>query len=470
MYPVKSYQMEALDKKYLSELEEIKTKIQASAHLEKYLDEEEDDDYKTLVAEIEPEIQELYLRVANDNPLQLESFEKVLLDDEYEGLYIPKVVGYSVLRGAVDSNTKYRQPQDHFREILVDIANSANFEMIKQRIGQSVQVGFALSSDIWITNLVESINNKRVRSFLESQKSDHLRVPANRALVFKKYQKQFESLNFLSTDFPKTTGELKSNYHSLRAFLLYRIRGEYNNESLHKHLLTFISNDAISNHDEYLETMMIIGMYYGLNVAEQKEYSKQLAKLNGDATALKNAFFEKLSAFRKEGILVTAESDMCMAKLVHAAKVGGNLEEYYTLMELLHSNGYVHENSIEAVRKYHDQHEGLSEENENLRSTIFTNFTGFLDNLDTDSYAEYFQVTKTFILYINIFSNQKFNQDVKDLSLRYIKRLIKAYTDKRGRDYQDIKKFVKTTFIDLNFMKPKELVELFKTKRKKKEV
>ena len=59
---------------------------------------------------------------------------------------------------------------------------------------------------------------------------------------------------------------------------------------------------------------------------------------------------------------------------------------------------------------------------------------------------------------------------MKDLSLRYIKRLIKAYTDKRGRDYQDIKKFVKTTFIDLNFMKPKELVELFKTKRKKKEV
>jgi len=266
--------MEALDKKYLSELEAIKTKIQASENLEKYLDEEEDDDYKALAAEIEPEIQELYLRVANDNPLQLESFEKELLDDGYEGLYLPKVVGYSVLRGAVDANVKYRHPQDHFREILIDIANSANFEMIKQRIGQSVQIGFALSSDIWITNLVESISNKRVRGFLESQKSDHLRVAANRAIAF---------------------------------------------------------------------------------------------------------------------------------------------------------------------------------------------------NLDTDSYAEYFQITKTFILYVNIFSNQKFNQDVKDLSLRYIKRLIKTYTDKRGRDYQDIKKFVKSTFLDLNFMTDKQLVELFKTKRKKKE-
>jgi len=56
---------------------------------------------------------------------------------------------------------------------------------------------------------------------------------------------------------------------------------------------------------------------------------------------------------------------------------------------------------------------------------------------------------------------------VKEYSLKYIKKLIKRYTDKRGRDYQDIKKFVKTTFLDLKFMKDKELVELFKTRRKK---
>lgn len=461
--------METLDKKYLSELEAIKAKIQESENLIKFLDEEEDDDYKALAAELEPAMQELYLRVANENPLQLESFEKELLDDGYEGLYLPKVVGYSVLRGAVDANVKYRHPQDHFREILLEIANSANFEMIKQRIGQSVQIGFALSSDIWITNLVESISNKRVRSFLESQKSDDLRVVTNRALALKKYQKQFESLNFLSTDFPKTPGELKSKYHSMRAFLLYRRYEQYNNESLHKHLLDFISNDSIRNHDEYLETMMIIGMFYKLSDAEKKEYARALANLSDNAKELKEAFFEKLSAFRTEGIKVTAESDQRMAKLVHAAKIGGNLEDYYTLMELIHRNGYVHEDSIEAVRKYHDQHDGLSEENENLRSTIFTNFAGFLDNLDTDSYSEYFQITKTFVLYINIFSNQKFNQDVKDLSLRYIKRLIKTYTDKRGRDYQDIKKFVKSTFLDLNFMNEKQLVELFKTKRKKKD-
>ena len=74
---------------------------------------------------------------------------------------------------------------------------------------------------------------------------------------------------------------------------------------------------------------------------------------------------------------------------------------------------------------------------------------------------------KTMIVYMGIFSNQKFNLGIKEYSLKYIKKLIKTYTDKRGRDYQDIKKYVKTTFVDLNFLTDKEVVELFKTKRKK---
>ena len=69
---------------------------------------------------------------------------------------------------------------------------------------------------------------------------------------------------------------------------------------------------------------------------------------------------------------------------------------------------------------------------------------------------------------MNIFYNQRFNQAVKDMSLRYIKKLLKTYTDKRGRDYQDIKKFVTATFLDMNFMNEKEIAELFKTRRVKK--
>jgi len=57
---------------------------------------------------------------------------------------------------------------------------------------------------------------------------------------------------------------------------------------------------------------------------------------------------------------------------------------------------------------------------------------------------------------------------LKELCLKYVKKLLKKYPDKRGKDYQDIKKFVITNFFDLGFMKEKDLVEFFKTRRKKK--
>jgi hypothetical protein len=67
-----------------------------------------------------------------------------------------------------------------------------------------------------------------------------------------------------------------------------------------------------------------------------------------------------------------------------------------------------------------------------------------------------------------IFANQQFNQYLKELSLAYVAKLLLKYTDKRGKDYQDIKKFVTTAFQDFGFLNEKEVVEMFKTRRKRK--
>ena len=100
--------------------------------------------------------------------------------------------------------------------------------------------------------------------------------------------------------------------------------------------------------------------------------------------------------------------------------------------------------------------------------TILGYFRRFIENLEATSYADYFELTKLFPPYMSIFANQKFNQDLKDLSMSYIRKLLKKFTDKRGKDYQDVKKFVSTSFIDFKFLKEKEVVELFKTRRKRK--
>ena len=155
-------------------------------------------------------------------------------------------------------------------------------------------------------------------------------------------------------------------------------------------------------------------------------------------------------------------------QLVILKAIDDNLTAYYRLMNVIHTQGYTHADSVEAMRNFYGNYPGLSDINEAARRTILRYIGNFLGNISVEDYSEYFELSKIFPIYTDLFGNQQFNQSLKAICLRYIKRLLKRFTDKRGKDYQDIKKFVNTSFIDLGFMKPKELVEMFKTKRKKK--
>jgi hypothetical protein len=69
---------------------------------------------------------------------------------------------------------------------------------------------------------------------------------------------------------------------------------------------------------------------------------------------------------------------------------------------------------------------------------------------------------------MDIFSNQEFNIRLRDLNMSFVNRCLKKFTDKRSTHYQDIKHFVQDKFPEWVFMKEKEVVELFKTRRKRK--
>src|SRR5688572_16177642 len=128
--------MEKLDQKYQTELDTLRGVIQSSDLLAAYLEDEEESSYQALRDAFEPQIEDLYERVADHHPLQLTTIESELLHPDYEGLYLSKVLGYSVLRGEIDQDYHYRRPQDHFKSVLLAIADSSNFEWIKSKIGQ----------------------------------------------------------------------------------------------------------------------------------------------------------------------------------------------------------------------------------------------------------------------------------------------------------------------------------------------
>lgn len=459
--------MEGLDKKYKDSLEALKKDIQDSPVLAQYLEEEEDEFYQSLREEFEPRIHEIYSELADHKPLQLEALERELISDEFEGLYSPRILGYSVLRGAINEDYKYYIPQHHFKEILLAIVNSANFDVIKLRIGQAIQIGFALSSDIWITNIIDHIENKKVKQFLSSLKVERFRDLNYRKTAYVKFRKQFESLNYQSAAFPSTVAELKTYFPGLKEFLIYRAKHNYDNASLKRHIISFLENVSFPEQDEYLQLLLIIGMFYDLEKKESEIYSESFERVRKARKDMELEFFTELKMLYESDMSINIDTERRLISSIDNSKKD-EISKYLNLLDQIHSKGYIHEDSIEAIRNYYYQHEGLSLNNECLREVIVRQYKNLMDNLSPQEYAGYFDINKTIGQYIGIFSNQKFNQKVKEISLKYIKSLLKFYTDKRGRDYQDIKKFVTSSFLDYGFMKEKELVELFKTKRKKK--
>ena len=265
--------MEALDQKYKIELDSIKVGVQSSDLLAKYLDDEEDEDYQALRHAFEPQIESVYNKVVEENPLQLISLERELLDPDFEGLYLSKVLGYAVLRGEIDSRYRYKRPQDHFKDVLLAICNSPNFDSISLRIGLSIQVGFSLSSDIWITNLINEVVNSKVVYFLQSQKLDKYRDEYERSVTYRRYAKQFQSHHFQSAEFPKTIPQLKTTFSALESFLRFRVSKNLNNASLIPSIKDFLSNEEFMGSDEYLQLLGLFTMYF--DFSESKDWLKK---------------------------------------------------------------------------------------------------------------------------------------------------------------------------------------------------
>ena len=458
--------MQPLDEKYYDRLNEIATAIQDSPNLALYLEEEEDEYYNSLRTEFEPMLSDLHHSVAAEAPLQLVTFEKYLLEPPFEGLYLPRVLGYAVLRGEINDQYKYVRPNDHFKDILLAICHSVHFEQLKKRIGQSITVGFALSSDIWITNLMSLVENKRIRYFLQQLKTDRYRELKERADLYRRYSNQFRNELYYSADFPASLGEMKANFSALRQFLLKRFEVGGVNDSLKEQMKGFLDNKSFQATEEYLEVLAMFGNFIDLDPAERLSFATHFERERRSFQEFDVRYLRFLvSLYQSPGINSVNDERM-------SAAIDKNwkdkISDYYRMADKIHSLGYVHPDAIEAVQDFYNTHKGLSVESECLRQLVLTYFIRLINGLTEREYADYFELTKIFAIYMKIFGNQQFNQDVEKQSLHYIDKLLKRFSDKRAKDYQDVKRFVSTQFVDFGFLTDKEVVEMFKTRRKRR--
>jgi hypothetical protein len=458
--------MQPLDEQYYDRLNDIAGSIQESPNLALYLEEEEDEYYNALRQEFEPPLSELHHRVATEAPLQLVTFEKYLLEPAFEGLYLPRVLGYAVLRGEINDQYRYVRPNDHFKDILLAICRSPHFEQLKKRIGQSISVGFALSSDIWITNLMTQVENKRIRYFLQQQKNDRFRDVKDRAELYNRYSNQFRNELYYSADFPSTLGEMKANFSALRQFLLKRFEKGNDNASLKDQVWGFLDNPEFQGTEEYLEMLALYGNFMDLNEADRQALTVHFERERRSFPEFDRRYLRFVCGLYQTVGLTNVHDERMSAVVDKSYK--DRISDYYNMADKIHSLGYVHPEVIEAVQEFYNTHEGLSVESECVRQLVLTYFRRLINALTEAEYTDYFELTKIFGLYMKIFGNQQFNQDVEKTSMVYIGKLMQKFTDKRAKDYQDVKKFVSTQFVDFGFLKEKEVVEMFKSRRKKR--
>ncbi|MBK8644697.1 MAG: hypothetical protein IPN15_21545 [Saprospiraceae bacterium] len=459
--------MQELEMDYKERLQAVAEVIQGSDELAAYLEEETPELYKALQETYEPFVAEIYQEVAEDHPLQILELEKVLLNPFFEGLFLPRILGYSVLRGEINDEVKYSRPQEHFKEVLVAIANSTNFDVIKQRIGQTVQLGFSLSSDIWIASLLDRIENKKVKAFLQSMKLDRFRDTQERHNFYLRYKKQFAHYNFLTCVFPQSIGELKVEFESLKNFLWSRLTFKSKHENYITEIHELVSKKEFYKESEFLELLAIVANFINLGEKENQYLASAINEVRTVNPQFANQYFNFLKKSYKEGTKFGLKADSKFYELLDKSK-NDDLVKFYKLLETIHTKGFVHEDAIDAVNAFYAQYEGMSINNECLRLAILQQFGNVVENLTEPEYLSFFEISKTFATYMNIFDNSAFNQDVEGMSMKYIQKLLAFYQDKRSREYQDVKKFVSTSFTEYEFMTEKEVVDLFKIKRKKK--
>jgi len=466
--------MYELNEAYSQHLEAIAVAIQASPNLASYLEEEEEQFYDALKLEFEPRIEAAYQQMIDFSPLEIESFERKLLDERFEGLFLPRILGYAVLRGEVTEHYYYARQNNHFGDILKAIAANSNFDQLRSRIGQSVQCGFALSSDIFVTSLVNGISSKRVRSFLQAQRSNDARTMEGRRRIERRYRRQFRSRNYHYAPFPLTVGELTTHTTALVDFLLYRVGGELNNDALVPTLHEMVTRPEFAGRDEIIKPLVIYGAYFTLTEEHKPEV---IAALNRERKADAEGTSEAILAFilklkSHSDFTFGPDQERALGQIIDRS-VEDDLTAYFNLTDKIHGEGYTNPDVQAAVQEEQAKHGGLSNFNDNIRQTVFGYFGQLAAGLGTSEkdYTEWFKITgRQYPAYMKIFGNESFNQQLRSLARKYTKDLIKVHTNKRGKDYRDIKKTTVTTWLDYGFMTEKQLKEFFKTPRKKKVV
>jgi hypothetical protein len=283
---------------------------------------------------------------------------------------------------------------------------------------------------------------------------------------FNSYSRQFAKFRYHTTVFPTNALENRALFYMMSTFLKSRAEVNEHNSSFVPQFVLYLNNEDYHFTREHTLLLGLLINYFDLDKKEHDKIKAILNKLR-DASNFTDVYFNFLLERFNSRLKINSECDKRVANFVDFKKADDELTRYYTMALTLASKGFMHENSIDSVQKVYGQYEGMSIFNECVRQMVLGYFSRFISNIEVDAYNDYFEIDKYYRVYMGIFNNEQFAQNLKALSMSYLKKLQKHHEDKRSKEYQEIRKFFSHQFSEYGFMKDKDITEFFKTKRKK---
>lgn len=146
-------------------------------------------------------------------------------------------------------------------------------------------------------------------------------------------------------------------------------------------------------------------MYYRLDGDNSKKLTQVFNKLRKEKSNFDIDFFAYFLQFvdDKANFIIDAVGNL--SKFIDKS-IEDELSRFFWLMDIVYTKGYVAAETIDAIRKYYNEHEWLSNQNRCLRHSLNNRFSKFFNTLSEKDYHEFFEMFKTFSIYMDIFSNE----------------------------------------------------------------
>ena len=220
--------------------------------------------------------------------------------------------------------------------------------------------------------------------------------------------------------------------------------------------MQFLDNTAFHGTMEHTTILGLASAFLDLNVDEKKQLTSVYSTLRNSNSNFSDMHLDFIIAMRNRDIDLDNKADNSISSMIDKS-IADDISDYYKLMDIVHGKGYVHRDAVDAVRAFYNSHEGLSKINTRVRSVIYAYFKRIIVHLDEKEYVIFMELlgatpasatdkdvvdekeetsegeTRNLAIpvYMEIFSNQQFNQNIKDLSLIYVRKLLRFHTDKR---------------------------------------